>query len=123
LIHNPTRPFLTEEAVQLFKKNDWEIVEAVGPTFNYDEVLDSFGTPRKGPNPIYFNTLSLGPNTICVEAHEERYIEQLTKLGVEVIPVPYDKVVPFGGSLHCTTVDVHREGKCEDYFPKQVPGF
>jgi glycine amidinotransferase len=123
LIHNPTRPFLTEEAVQLFKKNDWEIIEAVGPTFNYNEVLDSFGTPRKGPNPIYFNTLSLGPNTICVEAHEERYIEQLTKLGVEVIPVPYDKVVPFGGSLHCTTVDVHREGKCEDYFPKQVPGF
>jgi glycine amidinotransferase len=69
------------------------------------------------------NTLSLGPNTICVEAHEERYIEQLTKLGVEVIPIPYDKVVPFGGSLHCTTVDVYREGGLEDYFPHQIAGY
>jgi glycine amidinotransferase len=123
LIHNPTRPFVTEQAVELFKMNDWEIVEAVGPTYNYDAVLDTFGTPRKGPNPIFINTFSLGPNTICVEAHEERYIEQLTTLGMEVVPVPYEKVVPFGGSLHCTTVDVFREGDCEDYFPKQIPGF
>jgi glycine amidinotransferase len=58
-----------------------------------------------------------------VEAHEERYIEQLTKLGLEVIPVPYDKVVPFGGSLHCTTVDITREGTLQDYFPHQIAGF
>ena len=122
-MHNPERPFLTDEAPKLFKQNDWEIVEAVGPTFEYDEVLDSFGTPRKGPNPIFMNTLSIGPNTICVEAHEERYMEQLDKMGIEVIPVPYDKVVPFGGSLHCTTVDVNRDGKLEDYFPKQIPGY
>lgn len=120
---NPTRPFVTQEALELFKKNDWEVVETVGPTHDYQEVLDTFGTPRRGPNPIFMNTFSIGPNTICVEAHEEKYIEQLTKLGMEVIPVPYDKVVPFGGSLHCTTVDIYREGDCEDYFPKQVEGF
>jgi glycine amidinotransferase len=123
MMHNPTRPWVTPEAVELLKKNEWEIVETVGPTHHYEEVLDSFGTPRKGPNPIFMNTLSLGPNTVCVEAHEERYIEQLTKLGVEVIPVPYDKVVPFGGSLHCTTVDVYREGDLEDYFPNQIEGY
>jgi len=123
MMHNPTRPFLTPKAVELLKKNDWEIVETAPPTYHYDEVLDSFGTPRKGPNPIFMNTLSLGPNTICVEAHEERYMEQLSKLGLEVIPVPYDKVVPFGGSLHCTTVDVYREGDLEDYFPNQIDGY
>ena len=124
LMHNPERPFLTDAALQLFKQNDWEIVEAVGPTHEYDDiVLDTFGHPTKGPSSIFFNTLSLGPNTICVEAHEERYMEQLDKLGIEVVPVPYDKVVPFGGSLHCTTVDVHREGELEDYFPKQIAGF
>jgi len=26
--------------------------------------------------------------------------EQLDKLGFEVIPIPYDNVVPFGGILH-----------------------
>ena len=123
MMHNPTRPFLTPKAVELLKKNDWEIVETASPTYHYNEVLDSFGTPRKGPNPIFMNTLSLGPNTICVEAHEERYMEQLSKLGLEVIPVPYDKVVPFGGSLHCTTVDVYREGDLEDYFPNQIEGY
>jgi glycine amidinotransferase len=123
LIHNPTRPFLNEEAVELFRRNDWEIVEAVEPTFEYDETLDAFGTPRKGRNPIYMNTLSLGPDTICVEAHETGYMEQLTDLGMEVVPIPYEKVVPFGGSLHCTTVDVTREGDLEDYFPKQIRGF
>ncbi len=123
MMHNPTRPFLTPDAVELLKKNDWEIVETAPPTHHYNEVLDSFGTPRKGPNPIFMNTLSLGPNTICVEAHEERYMEQLTKLGLEVIPVPYDKVVAFGGSLHCTTVDVYREGDLEDYFPNQIEGY
>ncbi len=123
LMHNPTRPFLNPEVVQLLKKNDWEIIEAVGPTFEYNEILDSFGSPRKGKSPIFMNTLSLGPNTICVEAHEEAYMEQLAKLGMEVIPIPYDKVVPFGGSLHCTTVDVNRESTLEDYFPNQIPGF
>lgn len=51
------------------------------------------------------------------------YMEQLDKLGVEVVPVPCDKVVPFGGSLNCTTVDVCREGELEDYFPNQIEGF
>jgi glycine amidinotransferase len=123
VIHNPTRPFVTEKALELLKMNDWEIVETVGPTHNYEEVLDAFGTPRRGPNPIFMNALSLGPNTICVEAHETKYIDQLTDLGFEVVTVPYDLVVPFGGSLHCTTVDVYREGELEDYFPKQIKGF
>ena len=95
----------------------------MGPTHHYDEKLDTFGSPRKGLSPIFMNTLSLGPNTVAVEAHELKYIDQLTKLGIEVVPVPYDLVVPFGGSLHCTTVDVYREGKCEDYFPKQFRGY
>jgi len=30
--------------------------------------------------------------------------------------------LPFGGSFHCATLDVYREGDCEDYFPKQIPG-
>ena len=47
----------------------------------------------------------------------------LAELGFEVVEVPYEAVVPFGGLLHCTTLDVYREGTCEDYFPKQVPGY
>jgi len=38
---------------------------------------------------------------------------------MEVIEVDFRDVYPFGGGLHCSTADVYREGKYEDYFPKQ----
>jgi glycine amidinotransferase len=49
-------------------------------------------------------------------------MEQMDKLGMEVIPVPFRDAYPFGGGLHCATGDVHREGVCDDFFPQQVPG-
>ena len=69
------------------------------------------------------NTFSIDPKTVCVEGHETAYIEQLNKLGMEVVAIPYEHVIPFGGALHCTTLDVYREGGLEDYFPNQVPGY
>ena len=42
---------------------------------------------------------------------------------IEVVPIPYEHVIPLGGALHCTTLDVYREGTCEDYFPKQIPNY
>ena len=65
------------------------------------------------------NTFALGPKTICVEAHETAYMEQLDALGIEVVAVPYEHVVPYGGSLHCTTLDIYRESELSDYFPNQ----
>lgn len=79
--------------------------------------------PEKGVSWISMNIFSLGPKTVFVEAHETAYCEQLDKLGFEVAPIPYDKVDPLGGTLHCTTLDIYREGKCEDYFPKQIKGY
>jgi glycine amidinotransferase len=90
---------------------------------DYQDSINVFGHPISGPIWISMNTFSLGPKTICVEAHEHRFIDQLTKLDMEVVPINYDKVLPFGGELHCTTLDVYREGKLEDYFPKQIPGY
>jgi glycine amidinotransferase len=40
-----------------------------------------------------------------------------------VVPVDFIEVSPFGGGLHCATVDIFREGDCEDYFPKQILGY
>jgi glycine amidinotransferase len=37
--------------------------------------------------------------------------------------VPCQKAEPFGGALHCTTLDVYQEGTCEECFPKQFPGY
>ena len=51
------------------------------------------------------------------------FLGSTLQMGIEVVPVPYNDVCPFGGALHCTTLDVYREGVCEDYFPNQIPGY
>ena len=69
------------------------------------------------------NMLSIDPKTVCVDANEKPFCEQFDKLGFEVLPIKYDGVFRFGGMLHCTTLDVYREGDCEDYFPNQIAGY
>ena len=112
IINNPNRRLPTEQR-KIFEKNDWKIVDAAQPAHNK-------------PPPLCFssvwlsmNILVLDPKTVCVEKSEVYQAEQLSKLGMEVIEVDFRDVYPFGGGLHCSTTDVYREGKCEDYFPKQ----
>lgn len=123
LITNPAAPIYNKEVIELFKRNDWEVIEAAEPSheYNADISLITGGTEGGlyGKCWISMNTFALGPNTICVEDHEKAYMEQLDKMGIEVVPVPYEHVVPFGGSLHCTTLDVYRESGLQDYFPNQ----
>jgi len=118
-IYNPDSPPRTPEMLELFKKNDWELIPAARPTYYERKDKIHLSTSLW----ISMNTFSIDPKTVCVEAHHTAYCEQLDKLGVEVIPIPYEKVIPFGGALHCTTLDIYREGKLEDYFPNQIDGY
>lgn len=117
LMQNPEWLPVSPEFHELFRINDWEIVMAAPPS-------------REKPHPYSFcstklayNVFSLDPNTVCVEAGEIRLMDQLDGLGFDVIPVDFFEVSPFGGGLHCATVDINREGECEDFFPKQIEGF
>jgi len=121
-IYNPEWCPITDEFWELMKINDWELVPAAEPTYVHQNKCYLTGL-YESKSWISMNTFSLGPNTICVEAHETAYMDQLDGMGIEVVPIPYEKVIPFGGALHCTTLDVCREGDLEDYFPKQVEGY
>jgi len=114
---NPTRPPLDEKEFEWFRKNDWELVEAPETTLEEKQPYDFCSWW------LNMNTLSLGPDTVCVEASEKPVMELLDSYGFEVVPVPFYDVSPFGGGLHCCTADVYREGDCEDYFPHQIEGF
>jgi glycine amidinotransferase len=116
-LSNRQRKPLTPEMVELFKKNDWQIVECAKPAHDKKAKL-SFCSVW-----LSMNILILDPKTVCVEAEEKEQMEQFDKLGFEVVPVPFWDVAAFGGGLHCATADVYREGTLEDYFPSQVPGF
>lgn len=116
-LSNRQRKPLTPELVELFKKNDWQIIECAKPAHEKKAKL-SFCSVW-----LSMNLLILDPKTVCVEAEEKEQMEQLNKLGFEVVPVPLWDVAAFGGGLHCATADVYREGTLEDYFPHQIPGF
>ena len=116
-LSNRVRVPLDPELKKLFKKNDWEIVECA-ESAHKEKAKFSFCSVW-----LSMNILVLDPKTICVEELETAQMEQFDKLGFEVIPVPMWDVAAFGGGLHCATADVYREGKCKDYFPRQVKGF
>ena len=117
MFQNPNWMSDTPEFHELLRINGWEIVMCAPPgrelahAFAYSSVF------------LGYNVFSIDPKTICVEAGEKPLVDQLDKYGFEVIPVDFFDVAPFGGGLHCATTEIFREGKCEDYFPKQIPGF
>ena len=112
IINNPQRK-LPNEQRKLFEKNGWKIIDAAQPAHN-------------SPPPLCYssvwlsmNVLILDPKTVCVEKSEVYQADQIDKLGLEVVPIDLRDAYAFGGGLHCSTADVHREGELKDYFPNQ----
>jgi glycine amidinotransferase len=112
VLSNPQRPPL-EDQVRIFHRNDWEIVPAAKPAHDRSPPLCYSSVW------LSMNILSLDEETVCVEASEVHLMEQLDKLGFEVVPVPFRDAYAFGGGLHCATTDIWREGACEDLFPNK----
>ncbi|MFF0834940.1 MULTISPECIES: glycine amidinotransferase [unclassified Streptomyces] len=112
ILTNPDRPIRDGEE-KMFLANDWEFVEAPQPSLTNDEMP----TYCQSTKWVSINVLSLSPTKIVCEESEKALQELLSKLGFEVFPVPFRNVYEFGGSLHCATWDVRREGTREDYFP------
>ena len=112
MLINPNRK-LSNEQRNIFENNKWKIIEAEPSIHN--------SPPPMCYSSIWLsmNVLILNPKTICVEASETKMIKQMENLGMTVVPVPFRDAYAFGGSLHCATTDVYRQGECEDYFPKQ----
>jgi glycine amidinotransferase len=113
VLTNPDRP-LREGEETMFLDNDWELVDAPEPTSANDEM------PRycQSSKWLSMNVLSVSPHTVICEEQEKPLHDLLDKLGFEVLTVPFRNVFEYGGSLHCATWDVRRDGVREDYFPR-----
>lgn len=92
---------------QLF--DGWDILPAPKPALPSDWPM-YFCSPW-----VSMNVLSLDPETVVVESHEEPLIEALTAWGFRCVPVDFRHVYSFGGSFHCVTLDVARAGGCGSY--------
>ncbi len=118
---NPGLEPAQSELRKLFEINDWELVEAVRPTYKHQNACTMVGH-YDGFSWISMNTFR-STRRPSASRRRRRRSGAARQVRVEVIPIDYEAVFPFGGSLHCTTLDVYREGVCEDYFPKQIPGY
>jgi glycine amidinotransferase len=103
---NPARPPV---ATELFHKAGWDLIEVALPT-----------TPDYWKLPIAskwisMNLLSLDTERVIVERQEEPTQRLLQDLGFKVIPVDFRNFYTFGGSFHCATCDVRRDGQLEEY--------
>lgn len=109
---NPDRPPLDR---QLFKKAGWDLVEAALPT------APDFWKLLLASKWISMNILSLDTERIIVERQEEPTQKLLRDLGFKVICVDFRHFYTFGGSFHCATCDIRRDGQLEEYgFPEPV---
>jgi hypothetical protein len=83
----PDKDPITLGFTEFFRRNDWEIIMAVRPTYDWNDELTMsapyHGRGIHGPNWIGMNTLSLSPKEICVFEQEKDYQAQLDKLGLK----------------------------------------
>ncbi|MEU2603718.1 amidinotransferase [Streptomyces albus] len=88
---------------------DWEVLPAPSPTLPADWPM-YFCSPW-----VSMNVLSLDPETVVVESHEQPLIDALTDWGFRCVPVDFRHVYSFGGSFHCVTLDTVRDGGAAAY--------
>jgi glycine amidinotransferase len=112
ILTNPERP-LHEGEEQMFLSNGWELVDAPSPTSTNDE-MPSYCQSSKW---LSMNVLSLSPDKVICEEREKPLQDLLCKLDFEVFTLPFRNVFEYGGSLHCATWDIRRNGNKQDYFP------
>jgi glycine amidinotransferase len=65
---------------------------------------------------IGMNILSVNPNTIICDSTQEPLMRELSKHGIDSIPVRFRHAMTLSGGIHCATLDLRRKGTLEDYF-------
>jgi glycine amidinotransferase len=66
---------------------------------------------------VWVNIFSIDDSTIICHTEYYDFLKtELSKYGVNVIPSQIRHCEIFGGGHHCTTIDVRRKGKLENYF-------
>jgi glycine amidinotransferase len=65
---------------------------------------------------LSMNVFSIDEERVFVDSLQEGLIAKLKDWGFTPIPVPFQRYYPFGGGLHCSTLDVRRQGDLKSYF-------
>jgi glycine amidinotransferase len=88
----------------------WDILWAPEPVVGPDSPLqmDSWW--------LSMNMLSIDSERVIVDKEQLPLIAKLKDWGFKPIPIPFQAYYPFGGAIHCATLDVRRRGTLQSYF-------
>ncbi|OLF14690.1 scyllo-inosamine-4-phosphate amidinotransferase [Actinophytocola xanthii] len=64
---------------------------------------------------ISMNLLMVDPKTAIVDADQPDLLRALEKAGITVVPRRLRHARVLGGGFHCVTLDISRDGACENY--------
>ena len=116
VLTNPERPPIEDE-IQIFKENNWQFVDSPKP----NAINTQMPTFCQSSKWLSMNILSIDESTLICEQNETDLCDLLRSLDFKVIPLPFRHVFEFGGSFHCATWDIEREGIKENYFSNTFP--
>lgn len=102
MLLNPSRIKSLDQLPGPFK--DWDAVWCPEPT-----PIGHYGNYRNSSDWISMNLLSINPNLVVLEEHQEDLRKELTKYNIDCIMLPMRHSVTLGGSFHCVTLDLERQ--------------
>ena len=65
------------------------------------------------------NMLIIDPKNVIVFNYNKTVFEALKRYGITAHVVPFRHRYFWDGGIHCVTMDLHREGTMQDYFPQR----
>lgn len=112
----PLRPGLVLLNGLRCTKNDYPLIFKNWDKIFFTDIV-STDTEDSGisSNSIGLNLLSLNENTVIVDKNQKPLRKILKQHGIYSIPLELRHARTLGGGFHCVTLDLHREGKLEQY--------
>jgi len=92
--------------------SSWTLIEAPEPTYHDASPM---AHPYFTSQWLSMNVFSLDDKHVFVDAQQKNLMAAFREHGLVPIPVPFDYVGMFGGSFHCVTLDVRRQGPLGTY--------
>lgn len=107
------KPYVKERLPDELQK--WDLIYI--PMRNRSDIeLHNQGIRLASPR-IELNVLSVSPELIiCHPQYQQILGKELKKYNIDVISTPFRHCEIFSGAHHCTSLDVRRSGKLENYF-------
>jgi len=65
------------------------------------------------------NMLIIDPKNVMVFNYNKQVFDALSRYGITPHVVPFRHRYFWDGGIHCVTLDLHREGTMQDYFPQR----